>query len=299
MPTLPAGFEPTTSGGYSHDGPAGVLRTEVAGGPARYAADWSRGAQRYNISMLLDAYQFSIWNAFYAYSIRKGAIPFDMPINGGFGMQQLTVSIVPGSYQAVQADTFTTVSFTAEGVSPAYAMTDAEVSAFAAANGLSAAALPPGIVPVVSPGGYSHGGPDGVAGGDVAGGHSAYAMEWDRGVQQFNVTLFLNPAEYAAWSVWFYRLIGKGVQSFEMPLDSGFGVQPHLVNIVPGSYSATHNDGFVVVSLTVEGESKVYDLGEEAGLALVEMAFLYGGGIGLLLKAIEKFATVDTLVLSI
>lgn len=299
MPTLPSGFVPTTSGGYSHDGPGGVMRTEVAGGPARYGVDWNQGAQRFNVSMLLDAYQLSIWNAFYAYSIRKGAIPFDMPLDAGFGLQQLTVNLVPGSYQAVQADTFTTVSFTVEGESPAYAMSDAEVSAFAAANGLTAAALPAGIVPVVSPGGYSHGGPDGVTGGEVAGGVSQYAMEWDRGVQQFNVTLFLNPTEYAAWSVWFYRLINKGAQSFEMPLDSGFGVQPHLVNIVPGAYSATHNDGFIVVSLTVEGESKVYDLGEEAGLALVEMAFLYGAGITLLLQAIDKFANVDTLVLSI
>ena len=57
MPTLPNGFIPTVAA-YSHDGPGGVMRTEVSGGTARYALDYDRGLQKFNVTLILDKLQF-------------------------------------------------------------------------------------------------------------------------------------------------------------------------------------------------------------------------------------------------
>jgi hypothetical protein len=300
MPTMPALFVPVTApGGYSHGGPGGVVRTEVAGGAARYALDWDCGVQRFNVTLLLDPAQYSVWVAFYHYSIQKGAIAFDMPLDSGFGLQQHEVNIVPGSCQAVHDNGFITVSFVVEAESAAYAMSDAEVATFATANGLTAESMPDGFEPVTAPGGYSHDGPGGVMSDAVAGGNACYALEWDRGVQQFNVTLMLTDAEYEIWSVWFHRMIKKGARAFEMMLDSGFGLDAHLVNIIPGSYSATHNDTFIVISFVAEGESAAYALGEAAALALIAVYGEYGMGTNALFDRISRFANVDTLVLDL
>jgi hypothetical protein len=123
MPTLPTGLEPVASN-YSGDDPGGVMRTEVAGGAARYALDWDRGPQRYTITMILTALQFSVWTAFFRHTIKKGAIAFDLPIDTGFGVDTHSANIMPGTYsEARTSDILTVVSFTVEAESQAYDMT--------------------------------------------------------------------------------------------------------------------------------------------------------------------------------
>ena len=128
MPTLPLDFKPIASH-YSHDGPGGVMRTEVGGGAPRYGLDWDRGPQRFNITLVLTPTQFSVWVAFYTHIIKKGAISFDMLLDSGFGVESHTCNIMPDSYQAARTSgEVLAITFVVEAESKAYDMsaTDAQ-----------------------------------------------------------------------------------------------------------------------------------------------------------------------------
>lgn len=132
MPTLPSGLKPVVSG-YQFDEPGGVMRTEVGGGAPRYALDWNRGTQRFQITLILDALQFSVWSTFYHWQIAKGSISFDMPLDSGFGVSPHSVNIMPGSYSAARTSgIMMVVSFVAEAENQAYSMTAADADAMIA-----------------------------------------------------------------------------------------------------------------------------------------------------------------------
>ena len=157
--------------------------------------------------------------------------------------------------------------------------------------------LPTGLIPTVAA--YSYGGPGGVQRTDVAGGAPRYALQWDRGVQQFNVTLILGSVAFGIWTAFFHHIIKKGALTFDMPLDSGFGTEPHACNIVPGSYTATRTEGVaMIVAFVVEAESKAYDFTAADAQSMIDVYNQYGDGSSLLLARIARFANLDTLVLS-
>ena len=84
-----------------------------------------------------------------------------------------------------------------------------------------------------------------------------------------------------------------------MNLDSGFGLEPHDVNIVPDSYSRSATDwNSNIVSFVVEGESTVYQMSEEEGIALVMLFSVYGEGATDLINQLAQFATIDSNVLN-
>jgi hypothetical protein len=121
-PVMPNGFTPTVAS-YSMDEPGGVLRTDVAGGAARYGLGWDRGLQRFQVTLILDALKFSVWTAFYHHIIRKGAITFDMRLDSGFGPEVHAVNIMPGSYSAARTGGIATVvSFVVEAENKVYEM---------------------------------------------------------------------------------------------------------------------------------------------------------------------------------
>jgi hypothetical protein len=125
---MPNGFTPTVSA-YSMDDPGGVMRTDVAGGAARYGLDWDRGPQRFQVTLILDALKFSVWTAFYHHIIKKGAITFDMRLDTGFGVELHPVNIMPGSYSAARTGGIATVvSFVVEAESKVYEMSAADAA---------------------------------------------------------------------------------------------------------------------------------------------------------------------------
>lgn len=129
MPSLPSGFVPTVAA-YSHDSPGGVMRTEVAGGAARYALDWDRGLQKFSVTLILDKLQFSIWTAFFLHVIKKGALAYDMLLDSGLGVVTHTCNLMPGSYSATRTEGIATVvAFVVEAESSAYALTALEGAA--------------------------------------------------------------------------------------------------------------------------------------------------------------------------
>jgi hypothetical protein len=157
--------------------------------------------------------------------------------------------------------------------------------------------LPNGFKPTVAA--YSHDGPGGVLRTEVAGGAARYALEYDRGLQKFNVTLILNKTQFSVWVAFFIHIIKKGAITFNMPLDSGFGTELHACNIMPGSYSASRTGGIAMaVSFVVEAENKAYDMSAADAQALIDVYNASGSDAGALLARIARFATVDTLVLA-
>lgn len=128
MPTLPPGLTPTVAA-YSHNGPGGVVRTEVAGGAARYGVQYGRGTQQFNLTFILDQLNFSVWIAFYHHIILKGAVTFDMPLDSGFGTELHAVNIVPDTYTATRTGgTAMVVAFAVEAESKVYNMTAADAA---------------------------------------------------------------------------------------------------------------------------------------------------------------------------
>lgn len=125
-PVLPASLKPVVDG-YSSDDPGGVMRTEVAGGASRFALNWDRGQQRFNITFIFTELEFSVWSLFYLHIIKKGAIAFNMPLNSGFGMQVHTVNIMPGTYSASRTSgVMMTVNFVAETENKGYEFSAAD-----------------------------------------------------------------------------------------------------------------------------------------------------------------------------
>lgn len=125
-PRIPTGFKPLIAS-YSGSGTPGAERTDVEGGPARYALAYDRGMQMFTVALSLTSTAYSVWNVFYHRVIMKGTITFDMEIDAGFGCQDLPVNIIPGSYNLNRIGPDTVVTFQVETENPAYELTDAEV----------------------------------------------------------------------------------------------------------------------------------------------------------------------------
>ena len=119
-------------------------------------------------------------------------------------------------------------------------------------------------------------------------------------MQPFQVTIVLDsPDKFSVWNVFFLHAIKKGAISFNMPLDSGFGQSPHLVTIVPGTYSVSAvNKRFAVVSFTVEAESQAYQFDDATAATLLELYEIYGDQTRRLFDRLAVFANSDTNVLN-
>lgn len=115
---------------YSGDGTDSAWRSEVPGGLPAYAGSWDRSCQRHQVAMLLDATQYAAWTAYFHHVIGKGAYPFSMYLDSGFGAMEHTVQIVPGTYRATRRGVRTVVNFLAEAESALYGMTRAEAADF-------------------------------------------------------------------------------------------------------------------------------------------------------------------------
>ena len=157
--------------------------------------------------------------------------------------------------------------------------------------------LPRDLYPVTSPSGYSHGTPSGVERTQTEGGHNRYALSFDRGVQQFNVAMACTAGHYQVWILFFHNVIKKGALSFDMPLDSGSGLQTHSVNILPGTVSVTETDGNnFIVTFQVEAESSAYDFDASATETILAI-WEAGDDVGEFMDRLALFVLEETLVL--
>lgn len=153
--------------------------------------------------------------------------------------------------------------------------------------------IPNGFKPVVS--GYAMDDPGGVMRTEVAGGASRYGLDYDRGMQRFTLTFIFDALQFSMWEVFYHLQTKKGAIAFYVPMDSGFGISPHLVNIMPGSYSAARTNGvMMVVTFTAETENQVYQMSASDGVAMLDIYGNYGESSNALLNRIDIFANQDT-----
>lgn len=128
-PRFPNWMKPVVEG-YGMGAPGGVLRTEVAGGMSRVGLQWDRGVAAFRVTLILDDTQFSVWNAWFLRTIRKGAISFTMPLDSGFGTSDHLATMVPGSYSANRtAGVLYAVSFQVEAEPAGNDISDADAGA--------------------------------------------------------------------------------------------------------------------------------------------------------------------------
>jgi hypothetical protein len=156
--------------------------------------------------------------------------------------------------------------------------------------------LPKGLKPISE--GYSIGDPGGVVETPVAGGRARYAQDFDRGVQPIPITLLLDPEQFSVWSAFYHHIIKKGALAFDMPIDSGFGVSPHPVNISPGSYSAAKTGNLWIINFSVKTESQAYAMTAEQAQFMIDLYNIYGVETGALLDRIAVFASIDVNILA-
>lgn len=125
-PAIPTGLAPVAQN-FGFNGPDGVESTDIAGGMPRTGLRWARGVQLFRVTLILKPVELSVWSAFFHRIIKKGALPFDMPLDSGMGVATHTVVMVPGTYSASRTGgAMTAVSFSVWAESNAYDMTDAE-----------------------------------------------------------------------------------------------------------------------------------------------------------------------------
>ena len=157
--------------------------------------------------------------------------------------------------------------------------------------------LPRDLYPVTSPSGYSYASAQGVSATQVEGGFNRYALDFDRGTRLFNVALACTAGHLRVWELFYLRIIKKGALAFEMPLDSGTGLEQHIVNIIPNSVNTTETDGNnFVVTFQVEAEPKIYDF-TEGGAAAIIAFWDANRDMGEFLDRLALFTLEDTLVL--
>lgn len=216
--------------------------------------------------------------------------------NNGITWASTCDFIVGTTYARVTLESASTLSTSASktmsvnGVSATFTVTTGVTTSAQMAR------IPAGFDLVVTRG-YSTGGPAGARRTEVSGGRSRYALDWDRGTINFTVSFVLDMLQWQVWESFYLIVIKKGVIPFEMWLDSGTGKSLHVVNIVPGTYSA--NLDLVIyasVSFTVETESKIYD-DPDFAIALIELYNYYGGNLSSIVSAIERLANVTSDVL--
>lgn len=145
---------------------------------------------------------------------------------------------------------------------------------------------------------YNGGDMGGVSQTDVEGGSPRFALEYDRGVQPFTVSLALDAQKYHIWTLFYHRIIKRGAIPFDMPLDTGNGAEPHTVNIVKDSYSESRTRRHRFITFTVLAEPKAYDVSMEDAQAEIDLWNEYGNSLASMLDRLAIFANEDVLVLN-
>ncbi len=131
-PQMPRGLIPSATS-YGFKSPGGGRRTDVAGGRGRYAMAYARGTQYFSVTLVLDLYEFSVWNVFYLRKIAEGTITFDMPLDSGHGVALHACNIVPNSYDVQRtAGVGMVVAFEVEALSQAQEMSEETVESILA-----------------------------------------------------------------------------------------------------------------------------------------------------------------------
>lgn len=165
---------------------------------------------------------------------------------------------------------------------------------------MSVPELPSAFVPSISHGGYGFKGATGVVRSSTAGGRGRYAGMWEKGTRMFSVSFFLrDPLHVMLWDGFYTSTIKNGALAFSMPLDSGMGVLPHTVNMIPDSYSQSFQDaGIATVSFSVEAEPSIYSYSGNGMQSITDLINAYGDQAYDMVNRLHILANVESNVLN-
>lgn len=129
-PSLPSSLRPRVSD-YGFNSPAGADSSAVEGGVDRYGLAYESAAQIFSVTLILDLYEFSVWNLFYLRKTALGTITFDMVLDSGHGLAPHACNIVTGSYSAKRTagNAGMVVTFQVQAESQAFEFLDDDVDA--------------------------------------------------------------------------------------------------------------------------------------------------------------------------
>lgn len=144
---------------------------------------------------------------------------------------------------------------------------------------------------------YSVSSPSGAFMTEGEGGPDRTGLLFERGPQTFQVTFVLTAEKFQVWTLFYHRIIGLGTIPFTMPLDSGFGVQPHEATIVPNSYGAVRNGQAWTVTFQARATGKAYDFTPEQAQEFLDLYDATGEELSSIINGLYRFANIDSLVL--
>lgn len=154
------------------------------------------------------------------------------------------------------------------------------------------ATFPVSIKPVITRG-YGWNTPDNVISIETMGGAPIQVRDYRTGPVTFSITVIGNSLIKAVMTDFIYGKISSGADKFYMSLDSGYGIEQHVCQIVPGSIAFDGSNGPVtVVSFTVRAETTPAQDNPYGG-NLVDLYGVYGTEINALFDALDNFVNVE------
>jgi len=154
------------------------------------------------------------------------------------------------------------------------------------------ATFPANICPVISQG-YAFGTPNNVLSIETMGGAPLQVLDYRTGPVEIGVTVIGGRLIRDVMSDFIYGKINAGADKFYMNLDSGFGTEQHIVQMVPQSVKFDGGNGPVwVISFTARAETTPAQDAPYGG-NLADLYAIYGDDTEALLAALELFVNTE------
>lgn len=151
--------------------------------------------------------------------------------------------------------------------------------------------FPSNMKPVVNQG-YSFNAPNNVLEQPVSGGSPLMILDTKFGFVDFDVTIVGGKTKQTAFNDFYVNKINRGSAKFIMVLDSGNGLEDHVVQIVPSSLrQSTNNDPTRVMSFTVRAEKTPFQ-DDPYGGGFAELYEEYGDNLEAIFDGLAEFVLV-------
>jgi len=154
------------------------------------------------------------------------------------------------------------------------------------------ASLPAGLKPSITQG-YGFGSPDNIITQQVQGGAPLQMLDFRTGPVSFNIGMVLNELKLQVFQDFYFGKINSGADKFDMILDSGNGLEDHVVMITPGSVNFNGDRAPIwSVSFTVLAETTPFQE-DPFGGNLSDLYNAYGDDINAIINQLAILALDD------
>jgi len=154
------------------------------------------------------------------------------------------------------------------------------------------AAFPSDLKPSLTQG-YGFGQSNNVITDQVAGGAPTQTRDFRTGTVPFSIGMVLDPVRMKTFQSFYFSVINSGADKFTMILDSGNGLEEHVVMITPGSVSFNGDRAPIwSVSFAILAETTPFQENQFGG-NLSDLYDEYGDDVSALLNQLAILALED------